>query len=75
MLTYELERRGIPNEGRSMIQRMLESREAGYRRDYLVTREERGLYYQVNAAIDQVHSFLAHGRGRIDLCEIYMKGL
>lgn len=75
MLSYELERRGIYNEGRSMIQRMLESREAGYRRDYLVTREERGLYHQVNAAIDQVHSFLGHGRGRIDLCEIYMKGL
>lgn len=75
MLMHELERQGIPNDGRSMIQRMLDNREAGYRRDYLVTREERGLYHQVNAAIDQVHSFLGHGRGRIDLCEIYMKGL
>ncbi|MGC8231128.1 integrase [Pseudobacillus badius] len=74
MLRSELARRGIEREGRSMIQRMLENREAGYRKDHLVTREERKLYREVNWIVDQVHSHLGHGKGRMDLCEVYMKG-
>lgn len=75
MLTQKLRDQGIYEQGRTMIQRMLENYAMGYRKDNLVTREERQLYKQVNAAIDQVHEDLGHGRGRIDLCEVYMKGV
>lgn len=34
---------------------------------------ERELYKTVNECIDTVHGWLGHGRGRIDLCEVYMK--
>ena len=75
MLTQKLKNQGIYEQGRSMIQRMLENRAAGYRKDHLVTRDERELYKQVIAAVDQVHADLGHGRGRIDLCEVYMAGI
>jgi len=73
MLTKELQSRGIEQPGRSMIGRMLENYEQGYRRDHLVTQDERPLYREVNQAIDNVHAHLGHGKGRIDLCAIYMK--
>lgn len=73
MLTRELQSRGIEKEGRSMIQRMLENHEKGYRKDYLVTKDERHLYREVNQAIDKIHAHLGHGKGRIDLCAVYMK--
>lgn len=75
MLARELKNRGIYEQGRSMLQRMLENRAAGYRKDHLVSKEERDLYKQVNAAVDRIHEWLGHGRGRIDLCETYMKGV
>lgn len=50
----ELQARGIEREGRAMIQRMVENREAGYRRDHLVTREERPLYREISAAIELI---------------------
>lgn len=73
MLTRELQSRGIEKKGRSMIQRMLENHEKGYRKDHLVTKDERSLYQEVNQAIDKIHAYLGHGKGRIDLCEVYMK--
>lgn len=75
MLRSELQARGIEQEGRSMIQRMVENREAGYRKDHLVTREERPLYREVSAAMDQIQKYLGHGSGRIDLAEVYLKGV
>lgn len=73
MLTKELQSQGIEQSGRSMIQRVLENHEQGYRKDHLVTRDERSLYQEVNQAIDKVHAHLGHGKGRIDLCAVYMK--
>lgn len=73
MLKQELRGRGIEQAGRSMIQRMLENHELGYRKDHLVTRDERPLYREVNQAIDKIHAYLGHGKGRIDLCAVYMK--
>lgn len=75
MLRSELQARGIEHEGRAMIQRMVENREAGYRKDHLVTREERPLYREVSAAMDQIQNYLGHGSGRIDLVEVYLKGI
>ena len=72
MLMLELRRRGIAVEGRKMLKRMLENREKGVRKDHLVTREERALYKQVNEVVDVIHGYLGHGKGRIDLCEVYM---
>ena len=72
MVVLEFQKRGIVAEGRQMLQRMLENREKGFRKDHLVTREERALYKQVNQVVDEVHGYLGHGRGRIDLVEVYM---
>lgn len=73
MLKRELEARGIECQGREMIQRMLENRAAGFRKDHLVSWEERPLYREVVKAIDTVHAYLGHGEGRIDLFEVYFK--
>lgn len=75
MLKRELQARGIEPEGRRMLERMLENRAAGYRKDHLVTREERPLYRAVVEATDRIQSYLGHGRGRIDLAEVYLKGI
>lgn len=72
MVMSEFEKRGIVVEGRHMLQRMLENREKGFRKDHLVKSDERALYKQVNQVVDLVHGYLGHGRGRIDLCEVYM---
>lgn len=72
MLMNEFKRLGIANKGYSMLRRMLENYEKGYRKDYLVTKEEKNLYKKVNECVDHVHSWLGYGRGRIDLCEVYM---
>ena len=75
MLRSELQSFGIEQEGRSMLQRLLENRDAGYRKDHLVTREERPLYREVSRAMDCVQEYLGHGSGRMDLAEVYLKGL
>lgn len=72
MVLSEFRNAGIERDGRAMLQRMLENREKGYRKDNLVQKDERVLYVQVNTIVDRVHGYLGHGRGRIDLCEVYM---
>jgi len=72
MVMLEFEKRGIVSEGRQMLQKMLENRYKGFRKDHLLEREERPLYKQVNEVVDLVHGYLGHGQGRIDLCEVYM---
>jgi integrase len=72
MVMLEFQKRGIAVEGRQMLQRMLENREKGFRKDHLVKGDERALYKQVNQVIDEIHGYLGHGKGRIDLCEVYM---
>lgn len=74
MLRNELRSLGIEQEGRGMMQRMLENRDAGYRKDHLVIQDERSLYRDVSRAMDQVQAYLGHGDGRMDLAEVYLKG-
>ena len=74
MFRNELQSLGIEQKGRNMMQRMLENRAAGYRKDHLVTRDERLLYGDVSRAMDRIQSYLGHGDGRMDLAEIYLKG-
>ena len=74
MLRSELRQKGIEDEGRRMLRRMLENRQAGYRKDHGVTQKERLLYREVVQAVDQVHAYLGHGERRIDLYEVYMQG-
>jgi integrase len=75
MLLRELRRRGIENDGRNMVRRMIENHEAGFRKDHLVTRDDRPLYRETNAAVDQVDEWLGHGKGRIELVATYMRGV
>lgn len=72
MVMSEFEKRGIAVGGRRMLQRMLENREKGFRKDHFVKSNEKALYKKVNQVVDLVHGYLGHGRGRIDLCEVYM---
>lgn len=72
MLRLELRARGIEHEGRRMIERMLQNRAAGHRRDYGITKDERPIYEKVIEAMDMVHGYLGHGSGRIDLAEVYL---
>lgn len=74
MLRSELQSLGIEQEGRRMLQRMLENRDVGYRKDHLVTQEERFLYGKVSRAMDTIQEYLGHGDGRMDLAEVYLKG-
>ncbi|TRM08323.1 tyrosine-type recombinase/integrase [Lentibacillus cibarius] len=67
-----LQEKGIYEKGQQMIERMLDNRSLGYRKDYGVSSSERVLYREVNRCIDRVHADLGHGRGRIDLVAIYM---
>jgi integrase len=68
-----LKQRGIDEKGKGMIQRMLNNHSNSLRKDYRISRDERELYKTANECIDTVHGWLGHGRGRIDLCEVYMK--
>lgn len=72
MLRLELRAKGIEHEGRRMIERMLQNRVAGHRRDYGITKDERTIYEKVIEAMDKVHEYLGHGSGRIDLAEVYL---
>lgn len=75
ILKSELQQLGIETPGREVIQRMLENREAGYRKDHTITKEERPLYRKVVQVMDKVQGYLGHGKGRIDLAEVYLKGV
>lgn len=67
VLAYQIQ------QGKEMVQRMLHNHSQGLRKDSGVSRQERPLYQSVNECIDTVHEWLGHGRGRMDLCEVYMK--
>lgn len=75
MLKRELQQKGIETPGLEMVQRMLENRVAGYRKDHTVTKEEKTLYREVVKVMDKVQEYLGHGEGRIDLAEVYLKGV
>ena len=70
-----LNTRGIEQKGRAMLQRMVENRESGYRPDHLATREKRPLYREVSLTMDKIQNYLGHGSSRIDLAEVYLKGV
>jgi integrase len=67
-----LEERGIAENGREVIDRMLENKDNGLRKDAGFASEEKELYKEVNQVIDQLHEALGHGKGRIDLVAVYM---
>ena len=73
MLKNELKQRNIKTAGREVIQRMLENREVGYRKDHTITKEERSLYKEVVQVMDKAQKYLGHGKGRINLAEVYLK--
>ena len=75
MFKIELEQKGIANQGREMIQRILENRSGGYRKDHQVRAEEKGLYREVVKSMDKVQLYLGHGNCRIDLAEVYLGGV
>lgn len=75
MLKSELQQRGIETAGREIIQRMLENRRGGYRKDHTITKDERPLYREVVQVMDKVQEYLGHGKGRIDLAEVYLNGI
>ena len=62
-------------DGREILQRMIENREDGYRKEHTITIEERSLYREVVQVMDKVQEYLGHGKGRIDLAEVYLKGV
>jgi integrase len=72
-LDRRLEERGITENGREVIDRMLENKDNGIRKDTGFALEEKELYKEVNSIIDKVHETLGHGKGRIDLVAVYMK--
>lgn len=73
MLRQELRSKGVEAEGKQLIDKMLENRANGHRKDFGLHRNQ--LYQKTCAAVDRVHAYLGHGKGRIDLCEVYMKGV
>jgi integrase len=64
---------GIYEAGKEIIAKMLTNREKKQRKDKGISSSDRHLYILVNNCVDQVHAWLGHGKGRIDLCEVYMK--
>lgn len=74
MLLNELKNYGILEDGKQLVKRMVENHFSGNRKDAGICREDRQLYRLTNLAVDNVHGFLGHGKGRIDLCAVYMSG-
>jgi integrase len=72
-LDRRLEESGIAENGREVIDIMLENKDNGIRKDIGFAPEEKELYKEVNSIIDKVHETLGHGKGRIDLVAVYMK--
>lgn len=69
-LERKLEENNISAEGKEVIEQMFENRENGLRRDHGIERE---IYNEVWNVINEVHENLGHGKGRIDLVEVYMR--
>lgn len=72
MLDLEFEIQGIGIEGKRMMQQMIENKEAGYRKDHLLKRDQRELYKATQEVMDKVHSYLGHGSNRMDLARVYL---
>lgn len=72
MLNLEFENYGIKLEGRRMMTQMIENKAAGYRKDHLVSAEQRELYKLTNEIMDTIHGYLGHGSNRTDLAEVYL---
>lgn len=75
MLNEEFVNREIESDGPKALQRMLDNRESGFRRDKGFMEGEKELYREVVNAMDQVQSYLGHGTGRMDLAMVYLKNV
>lgn len=72
MLHRTLARKGIEKEGLRIIGAMMANFDQGKRKDTGLRHDN--LYRETNAVIDWVHANLGHGKGRIDLAAVYMRG-
>lgn len=69
-----LNKKGLYNEGRMMIERIMQNRDNGRLTDYgIFNSKDKKMYELVKAAIDQVHSEIGHGKDRWDLAAVYMR--
>lgn len=60
------------SEGHQMLQKMLENRDKGNRKDHHVKRDEKASYKQVVQVVDLVHKYLGLRKGESILYEVYM---
>lgn len=66
--------KGILQEGHRMLQRVFDNRDRGRKTDYgMIKIEDKQIYRELKACMDQVHEEIGHGKDRWDLAEIYMK--
>lgn len=73
MLRYELQSKGIEKKGLDMVRQIVTNHKNKVRKDTGILKIDKPLYRQVNKSIDTVHAFLGHGKGRTDLCVVYMQ--
>ncbi|MEM5635325.1 site-specific integrase [Bacillus cereus] len=59
--------------GQEVLVYILKNHEQGKRADYGVSQEFKGIYQKVQGVMNIVHEELGHGKGRLDLAQIYLK--
>ncbi|MEY8351648.1 site-specific integrase [Bacillus cereus] len=59
--------------GQEVLAYMLKNHEQGKRGDYGISQEFKSTYHQVQNAMNIVHEELGHGKGRLDLAQVYLK--
>ncbi|WP_257141858.1 tyrosine-type recombinase/integrase [Bacillus wiedmannii] len=59
--------------GQEVLGYILKNHEQGKRADYGVSQEFKGIYQKVQGVMNIVHEELGHGKGRLDLAQIYLK--
>ncbi|MED2879020.1 tyrosine-type recombinase/integrase [Bacillus thuringiensis] len=60
-------------QGQKVLAYILKNHERGKRADYGIRQEFKTTYRQVQDAMNIVHEELGHGRGRVDLAQVYLK--
>jgi len=73
MLKNLFDERGIYYDAMVMLELIFTNVQNGKRKDAGVSKMERDLYKQVIECLDLVQKYLGHGKGRLDLCEVYLK--
>lgn len=69
-----LREKGIREEGKAMMERIMANRDIGRDADYgILSLPDQLIYGQLKEVIDQVHSEIGHGKDRWDLGERYLR--